>query len=220
VKSFVSSILLVFLLPLISLAQSNYKPGYVVTTKGDTLRGFIDQRSWDTNPEYIRFKASKDGETQKFTPEEITFFSVGKSDAYAKYEGPITMDSASDLHVNNFRDTSYKIAVVFLKVLKKGKNVCLYAYSDNLKTRYFVSEQPAFKPTELIYRLYFAELSISTAVANTGRTVNENTYMKQLYQLALKYNALSTLLQRDIEDLSYEEYRIGKVITQINKGNL
>jgi len=219
-KSYHLMLLWAMLLPVFSFAQSNYKPGYAVTTKGDTLRGFIDQRSWDTNPEYIRFKASKDGEVQKFTPEEIKFFSVGKSDAYAKYDGPITMDSASDLHVNNFRDTSYKIAVVFLKVLKKGKNVCLYAYSDNIKTRYFISEQPAFRPTELIYRLYYTELSISTTVANTGRTVNENTYMKQLYGLALKYNALSTPLQRDIEDLSYEEYRIGKVITQINKGNL
>ena len=34
------------LLPLLSIAQSNYKSGYVVTLKGDTLRGYINYKEW------------------------------------------------------------------------------------------------------------------------------------------------------------------------------
>lgn len=35
---------LILILPAFSFAQSNYKAGYVVTTKGDTLRGFINYK--------------------------------------------------------------------------------------------------------------------------------------------------------------------------------
>jgi hypothetical protein len=43
-KFFYKVLLAVILLPAFSYAQSNYKPGYVVNLKGDTLRGFIDCR--------------------------------------------------------------------------------------------------------------------------------------------------------------------------------
>ena len=46
-----------FLLPLLSIAQANYKSGYVVTLKGDTLRGYINYKEWGRNPKDIDFKA-------------------------------------------------------------------------------------------------------------------------------------------------------------------
>ncbi|MDB5026006.1 MAG: hypothetical protein JWP78_3761 [Mucilaginibacter sp.] len=46
------TLLTVVLLPALSYAQSNYKPGYVITLKGDTLPGFIDYREWNSNQSY------------------------------------------------------------------------------------------------------------------------------------------------------------------------
>ena len=42
--------LIAVLLPLLSIAQSNYKPGYVVDIKGDALHGYLDQKEWGHNP--------------------------------------------------------------------------------------------------------------------------------------------------------------------------
>ena len=55
-KHFNKLLLSLFLLPFFSVAQSNYKPGYVVTSKGDTIHGFIDLQAWDSNPTAISFK--------------------------------------------------------------------------------------------------------------------------------------------------------------------
>lgn len=204
-----------FLLPFLSLAQSNYKPGYVVNLKGDTLRGFIDYRGWDTNPDVIKFKQAQTGTVESLTVNEISFFSVDKIGSYKKYTGTISMDNANENHVLEFRDTSFKIASVFLKVLQKGKNIALYSYSDALKTRLFVGDQPGYQPVELVYRLYYDMEAVK--IFEHGRTVNENTYMSQLYNLATKYNAVSTALQRDIEDSGYREYYVLQVVKKINK---
>jgi hypothetical protein len=63
-------LLFFFLLPFFSLAQTNYKPGYVVTLKGDTLRGFIDYKEWIKNPKYISFKNTPGNrEVESFSPQ-------------------------------------------------------------------------------------------------------------------------------------------------------
>ena len=55
-KHYYKIISVLFLAPLFSLAQSNYQPGKVVTSSGDTLRGVIDYQAWTVNPETIFFK--------------------------------------------------------------------------------------------------------------------------------------------------------------------
>lgn len=39
----------------ITLAQKNLQPGAVITSRGDTLKGFIDYRNWEKNPIAIDF---------------------------------------------------------------------------------------------------------------------------------------------------------------------
>ncbi|HTD41168.1 MAG TPA: hypothetical protein VK671_11145, partial [Mucilaginibacter sp.] len=67
----------VFLLSSLSYAQSNYKPGYVVDLKGDTLKGFIDYREWGSNPNAIDFKTTvTDKESKRFSPADINYFNI------------------------------------------------------------------------------------------------------------------------------------------------
>jgi hypothetical protein len=124
------------------------------------------------------------------------------------------MDHADEDHVLDFRDTTFKVATVFLKVLQSGKNVTLYAYSDAVKTRLFIGDQPAFEPVELGYRLYYDMDAVK--IFEHGKTVNENTYMKQLYDLAMKYNAMTPSLQHDIENSGYRDYYIKQIVKKIN----
>ncbi|MGZ3814058.1 MAG: hypothetical protein ACXVJN_20060, partial [Mucilaginibacter sp.] len=68
---------LFFLLPLISVAQSNYKPGYVVTLKGDTIHGFINYREWNKNPRQIAFKNDINGRKgEEFTIKNAKAFAI------------------------------------------------------------------------------------------------------------------------------------------------
>jgi len=96
---FYKVLLCVVLLPTLSYAQSNYKAGYVVDLKGDTLKGFIDYREWQSNPNSINFKTSiADAKPHQYTPADITFFSINKLEAYISYTGPVSMDATDVDH--------------------------------------------------------------------------------------------------------------------------
>ena len=208
-KNFFITLLSFFSLPLFLFGQSNYKPGYVVTLKGDTVRGFIDYREWVSNPISINFKtALADTKPLKYTPAEINFFTVGQMEAYVRYSGPISMDPVDINHLSYERDTTFRTAAVFLKILQKGSNVALYAYTDDVKPRFFIGDAPGYVLQELVHRIYKNSVS--------GLTENENTYMKTLYELANKYQVLTPLLQTDIERMDYNGSAILDIVSKIN----
>jgi len=208
-KSLTKALLAFLLMPLFSLAQSNYKPGYVVTLKGDTIHGLIDYRDWDSNPNSINFKTASASQTpQSFTPADIAYFNIENVDAYQTYTGKISTD-VTDIDKLSVRDTGSRVAMVFLKVLQKGKNVELFSYSDKVKNRFFIGESPNYAPVELEYRVYVKN--------QTGETVNENTYLKQLFALANKYNALDDDLEKTFQTENYSSWLILKIVSKINK---
>jgi hypothetical protein len=203
-----------FLFPLFSIAQSNYKPGYAVTLKGDTLHGFIDYRGWDANPTTISFKtAIGDNKPRKLTMADISVFNVDGVTSYKKYICPISMDETNTSKLGTARDTSYKIDTVFLQILQKGKNVALYAYTDGLKTRFFIGEAPDYIPMELEYRIYD---DTGLATHKEGNTVIESTYLKQLFALANKYNVLDDALERTLQSANYAEPDLLAIVSKIN----
>lgn len=213
-KSLRKLFFVLFLLPLFSTAQSNYKPGYVVTLKGDTIRGFIDFHEWDANPTTISFKSAvNDSKPRKFTIADIRFFDVGGMAAYQKYTCAISMDETNIAHLGTGRDTSYRIDTVFLKVLQKGKNIALYLYTDALKIRFYVGEAPGYMPAELVYRIYN---DTGMAAYKEGNTAIENTYLKQLFALANKYNALDDNLSRIFETANYSQPDLLDIVSKIN----
>jgi hypothetical protein len=216
-KSFYKALLSAVLLPALSYAQSNYKPGYAINVKGDTLKGFINYKEWGGNPDAIDFKSSlSDRDSKTFTTSDISYFNIIGLDAYQRYSGLISMDATDKDHLGNVRDTTYKNGTVFIRILQKGKNVSLYSYTDNLKVRFYIGEAPDYMPVELVYRLYYNYSGIPVRGQN-GVTVNENTYQRQLFALANKYGVLDDAIQRDIERADYTEDNIGSVVSRINK---
>lgn len=211
---FCRSLFLIFLLPLSSLAQSNYKSGYVVTLKGDTLHGYIDQREWDTNPTSISFKSEPIGKVTEFTAHDISYFNVdnGFSIEYKRYGGSVTTDNIDDNHLSIGRDSSFRIDTVFLRVLQKGERIILFSYTDAIKTRFYISENPGTFPRELIYKTYFN----STESGTDKRTVNENSYKSQLYLMGVQFNAMNDNLKTNIEKSEYSEHDILSIVSRIN----
>jgi hypothetical protein len=204
----------IFLLPLFVTAQSNYKPGYVVTLKGDTVRGFIDYQEWDSNPTTISFKSIVSGpQSQRFTINNISFFNVNGLATYKKFTCSISMDETNTAHLSAGRDTSYRNDVVFFKILQKGKNLSLYSYTDGLKTRFYIGEAPGYTPVELIYRIYD---DTGDAAHKEGNTVIENTFLKQLFALANKYNVLDENLSKIFETAEYSQVDLLNIVSKIN----
>lgn len=215
-RKFLRILLPAILLPALSYAQSNYKPGFIVDLKGDTLNGFIDYREWNSNPDAIDFKTAVTArDSKRFTPADISYFNITGLESYVRHSGPISMDATDRDHISTFRDTSFRQATVFFKVLQKGHNLTLYSYADNLKQRFYIGEAPDYAPKELVYRLYY-NYSGDNTNSQKGVTVNENTYMKQLFALANKYEVLNDGTQWDIEHAAYNSDDILKIVRQIN----
>ena len=201
------------MVPAVSLAQSNYKPGYAINLKGDTLHGFIDYREWNSSPTKINFKYALNDQSRKLTVTDIRFFSVAGLESYQRYVGPITMDNPSQ--VNAVKDTSFKIVTVFVKILQDGSRVTFYSYTDEVKTRFFIKEKQDLIPQELIYRVYNRPEDPS---ANDYKytTVKENAYFKQLFILAGKYNVLNDTLKNDIVRSDFYQQNLLEIVSKIN----
>ena len=197
-------------LPVICLAQSNYKPGYVVDMKGDTLRGFIDYREWEDNPEAIIFKkAIADRTSSKYTPQNIASFNLDGIDAYKSYYGQISTDFIDANRIAEGKDTTFVVKAVFLQIVQTGKYVNFYSYTDAIKTRLYIEETDSHQITELHYRLYNS--------ASSSHTVAENTFMRQLFTLAAKYDELDDRIKSDIEHLEYAKEDVLVIINKINQ---
>jgi hypothetical protein len=216
------SLLLIFLfVPFFSSAQGNYLPGVVVNLKGDTIRGFIDYREWENNPESILFKPGAASTAAKLTTDSISFFSVavGHLSAYVAYTGNVSADITDIQHLSIGRDTSHVPAKVFLRVVQKGKNLLIFTLTDTRKTRFFMARNFSEKPVELIYQAFYN----SSEENGYDRTQYDYTFKSQLYQVAENSGVLNASLEKQIKSTEYKEpdlLRTAGLINSISEKDL
>lgn len=205
--SFKLLMLSALLLPLFTFAQSNYKPAYVVTTNGDTIRGEINQKEWFGNPKSVEFKGTTGVKT--YTADDISYFELLNSSIYQRYSGEISMDETNPSKLQTGVDSTKKQGVVFLRVEQNGPNVTLYSYIDAKKTRFFIADNKTGQVKELVYRIYY--------LPDHGvQTRSENIYIPQLYDLAIKYNPTSEKLKTEIENATYSFPDLKSISQKIN----
>src|SRR6185437_5859689 len=191
--------LFVLLLPLSSFAQSNFKPGYVITLKGDTLRGFIDYKEWDKNPVKISFKNnSGDNRTEIFTTENARQFVVSGAECFKRFTVHVSQDQVELASVKQGADTSFITAKVFLRLLSAGKNISLFSYTDKIKTRYYILDGVEERPQELVYRVYYS-------AGNSTMLQTENRFRSQLEYLSSKHNVKNSTLESKLIYTEYQE---------------
>jgi hypothetical protein len=198
---------LLFFIPSIVLAQSNYKPGSIVDLKGDTIHGFIDYKEWVQNPESIAFKPEQNGKSKQLGVDDIQYFGVTGYEYYRRYSVNISLNSTEISMLRDTADTTTKTASVFLKVLQTGKNATLFEYNDDLKIRFYVGDKSNPHPAELIYLLYL----------NTdGSTVITKKYYQGQLAVIASDNHLN--LSGQIENADYDESSLTEIIEKINGG--
>jgi hypothetical protein len=203
-----SFLVIMLFLPLLSIAQSNYKDGYVVTLKGDTLHGYIDYKEWGRNPKNISFKPSLGDKARQFGLSDINYFVVSGYVSYHAYRVAVSLNPVDISSPLSAVDTASEIDIVFLKILQKGRNITLYAYKDNLKERFYIKDNIADVPTELLYGIY--------QDPNSTNVIYKNIYRGQLSQMAVKYNPGSDKLTQQVQQLNYTKDDLIPVAAQIN----
>lgn len=194
---------LILILPVLSIAQSNYRPGYIVDFKNDTTRGFIDYREWDNTPKTFNFKESlsdKDGKTLSTT--DVLAVAIINVEYFLRANVEIS-NSYLDVSALKRRDTTFKLAIVFLKQIVNGKKVSLYAYTDDIKTRFYIQDKGNGLISELKYYKYLSE-------DDKYMIQTDNVFRLQLSKLAAAYNPdekvfkqihSAVYLQSDLQDI-------------------
>ncbi|HZX59875.1 MAG TPA: hypothetical protein VFE54_14160, partial [Mucilaginibacter sp.] len=200
------SILVLF--PAYLSAQSNYKAGYVVTLKGDTLKGFVDYREWEKNPAKISFK-SNTGNIQEFNKRNALAFAVAGLEYFERSIVVISEDQVEADKLEGKIDSNYRTDTVFLHVLTKGKYLALYSYRDDIKIRFYLAESGQLKPQELEYHAYYN-------AADNANVHYVNRYRIQLQYEAQKNGADNSIMQRTISQTRYDEDELTKIVTKIN----
>jgi hypothetical protein len=203
-KYFFVSLLVFCAFSITCLAQSNYKTGYVVNLKGDTIKGAVDYKEWLLNPDHIFFKPNA-GSVKKYIPADITFFGV---DGFEYYRSAIVTVSQGEVITSRITadlDTTSILDTVFLKVQYNQPQLSLYSYTDKIKERYYISDANG-QPTELIYNVYL----------NSDRTtkLTQATYKRQLQKIAANNHADNALLT-DIQQANYKQSDLKKIVMQI-----
>lgn len=212
---FLPGLLVITLLaPRLLFGQSNYQPGLIVNSKGDTVRGYINYAEWGNNPQSIWFKAGDAGAAEKLSPSEVKYFKVfvGHLAAYRSYIGPVSTDNTEINHLSVGRDTSFRIDTVFLRVIQEGKNLILFSHEDSQKIRFFIAGNFSERPVELIYRIYYKDKDEN----GFDRTSYENDYKGQLYDVAAKHSAMNPALKKYIQQCDYKMDDLLYIASKIN----
>lgn len=196
------------LIPALALAQSNYQKGYVVTNSKDTLNGYIDYKEKSNNPSAISFKSSLEGKPETYNLGTAGAFSIVNFESYERFVVNLSQSSDGKSRLSYGPDTSVVRDTVFLRVIQAGKNVSLYAYTDNIKTRYFLLDKDAREPEELLSGIYF--------VNESGKTQVIDRYKRQLISSMIKYNQYREADQRRLASLPYTSSALLREVSKIN----
>lgn len=140
--NYIAAILLsaILLKPCVSMAQKpdRYKEGYLLTTEGDTLHGYIQYLDWAINPEVIAFKKQLTDEARFVSVQDAKGFFVA-DELYLSYS--VEYDSSSIQESRMGRNSAFELKKeqVFLYVLVQTENLSLLTYKDaRLREHFFI----------------------------------------------------------------------------------
>lgn len=143
----------------VSLAQTNFVPGHIITIDGDSIAGEIDDQYWSAAPKEIQFRSASGVKT--YAPADLLQFGVGNKTLYLSQ--PVQYDSTSNSKTlsHSFQPT-YKQDYLFLRVIVKSK-YSLLEFMDDQVPHFFIQQGETF--TELVNHMFLS----SANGANTKR---------------------------------------------------
>jgi hypothetical protein len=108
-----------------ALCQENFLPGYLVMPQGDTVRGFIDYRNWQVNPNKVFFRKEQ-GDKVSYEPSTLQAFSV-KDELYI----------SASIRI----DENDSPVLVFLQSMIRGNKDLLYYQHPDGRERFYIRQE-------------------------------------------------------------------------------
>ncbi|UYZ57957.1 PorT family protein [Hymenobacter latericus] len=109
-------------------AQTNYKPGYIVTQAGDTLRGQIDFQDWRRNPASVTFRTGESAAAASYQPAQIRGFGAANQHFASAYV-QVETSPRSLANLSSSPDFALRQDTLFVRPLIDGPK-SLYSYVD------------------------------------------------------------------------------------------
>ncbi|PJJ83508.1 outer membrane beta-barrel protein [Mucilaginibacter auburnensis] len=119
-------------------AQDNFTSGYILSLKGDTIRGTINYQQWDKNPTAISFKTQNEAAATIYSSRDIKGFFV--NDSYYK-AATVTIDTSAytDGQLSYSRAYELKTVSAFLLTLVSGEKSLFYLKDGKSKIHFFIT---------------------------------------------------------------------------------
>jgi len=198
-------VLLLLVLSYSTSAQKNFRPGFIISTSGDTLFGQIDYKAWDVNPTTFAFIKTGESTVNMLGPSSVMAFYV-EGDLYESYYTDIDMTPYNPdiLKDNKGRNWTVRDSL-FLRVLVQG-NISLLSYKDGMSKSHFYYQINSDVPEELLYKYkYIDSIPANSAGITSGRGIQKVEFYKgQLIVLLQK----CPQMRRDISLTRYYEKNI------------
>ncbi len=201
-------LLLIILCPVLVSAQSNYKPGYVVTLNGDTIKGRILYKKKEKDFKFVYMIKPGGTEAEQFPAGQTAGFGVYGVASYQSFTVSISQDTPLDMRFTFGEDTTTVVDKVFLRRLISGPNITLYSYTDEIKQRFFISEKNG-APAELEYHEYVDAI-------NQLNPVTDARYKIQLQKLRAIYQPGDKALINQIQESDYDILHLAKIAARLN----
>ncbi|MBL4678014.1 MAG: hypothetical protein JKY70_17680, partial [Mucilaginibacter sp.] len=189
-------------------AQTNFKPGYILNTNKDTVKGYLDYREWGKNPRQVMFKKSLDEAAQKITVNNANGFGINGAEYYDKAVVKISTSSIELPQLKERIDTAYIVDAAFLQKVVQGSKVSLYQFTDVNKPHFYLFENESQTMIALNQYLYLD--------SESRNIVNVNQFTGQLMVLAGKYQPDNKDLSYTISRAKYEEDNLIDIVLKIN----
>ncbi|MES2454765.1 MAG: hypothetical protein V4594_04460 [Bacteroidota bacterium] len=207
---FRSFLCFIIFFPVYALSQSNFKKGYLLTSAKDTIKGFVDFQEHKKSPSAVNFKRSTDGTVEIFNPTNCSGYGIDGFEYYESHLVKVSLSAVDINKVSNGLDSSSVQIPVFLEVIQKGKNLTLYAYTDVIKTRFFLLASNDKQPYELVRQVYMDH-------EGTKNLIRLNTYRGQLNTAAGLFDVKNKIDEKKLKNLRYGKREILEVVSIINE---
>ncbi|WP_343668873.1 outer membrane beta-barrel protein [Chitinophaga sp.] len=142
------------LVAMTTYAQHNFVPGTVAISQQDSLRGFVDFKNWSSSPKEIFFKTTENGAVTKYTPEQISGFTMQSNGELMYVTKHVLLDITPYIVSSTQRVTQPQTelldSTVFIQQLVVG-DYNLYTYTDSHQRVHFMYGAPGQEIQELKY---------------------------------------------------------------------
>lgn len=200
-------------------SQGKFLDGYVISSKGDTLKGFIRYKDWDESPAKIDFTSELNGKVQSFDAREIKEFYISTINLRYKSRKIGIPDIDLDATYNTPPSLIAKDSLtIFLQEVVSSSQASLLEYiNDNKVFHYYLEKDEKF--TELI------NYSFYRLIRNNRRLLTYDDYTKQLPELLAdspnfklevpdySQKDLQKYVQKYNESLGEKKYQSGSTVS-------